>query len=89
MKTPRMARTDDDLIAMRRDNITVGDHWMLMQETEHGIEFVIANQKLGEAPTGKVYLPTAVFAAMVDWFNVGKVPRWPTRKPRILGDLYT
>jgi hypothetical protein len=78
-KTPREVKSEADLIAMRRANIEIGDYWMMLQEAGVFFEVVIANQKLGEAPTGKVHIPRHVFAAMVDWFNQGTVPRTPRR----------
>jgi hypothetical protein len=69
--TPRTVKTFDALCEMPRDNIDVGDHWMMISDTDRGFDVTITNQKNGHPSTGTVKLPRAVFAKMVDWFNTG------------------
>ncbi len=66
---------------MPRDNISVRDYWMLMQETATGMEVVIVRQKVGEASTAEIHVPKAIFAAMVDWFNTGVLKKRPGSSP--------
>jgi hypothetical protein len=71
--SPRTVRTEKELCALRSDNRTVGDAWILMNGP---CEVVIATQKLGEKATGMVKLTKDQFNRMIRWYQT------PTRAPK-------
>lgn len=75
-KPPREWRSEDDVIAAKRDNVQIGDFGMLADERH----VFISHQRVGESPIGKVIVPRAVFEQMVEWWTTGKVPARDRRK---------
>lgn len=67
--TPKAARTEKALIALRRDNVSTRNSWFLIDEGH----VHIANQKTGESPTGKVTLTRAEFEAFVRFYETGRM----------------
>ena len=72
-KTPRDFATQAELCAMPRDNLSVGNFWILVGN--HGTSIVLCEQKKGESAKASIEMPRATFIKFVDWFNTGKVTR--------------
>jgi Holliday junction resolvase RusA-like endonuclease len=65
MMSPMEVRDIDTLCKMPRDNLTVGDFWILTD----GYTVTICQQKTGHSPTEKVHVPRATFNRMVRWYT--------------------
>jgi transposase len=72
-KTPREARTFDEVCGIPRDNVTRGQFWMLLDD-DH---IVLTQQKPGEPATASIRITRRAFEAFADWYNDGV---WPRRK---------
>lgn len=64
---PRDARTFDQVCALPRDNLTVGDFWIMLNGTGDNSVSICA-QKEGQNVTANVDIPRRVFDRMVDWY---------------------
>jgi len=62
--SPAEARTTDQICALGRDNLTIGDFWILAD----GYRVTIAKQKPEEAATQSVTVPRSEFNRMVRWY---------------------
>lgn len=70
-KAPRQAVTLSDLCRLTRDNVHTRDFWLMVD----GPYVVIAAQKSGSMPTGKVVITRKAFDAFIDWYQDGVWPR--------------
>lgn len=79
-RTPRTFRTQAQLCALKRDNVTYGDYWMLVGNA--GWNVVLSHQPAGEPRIASIELPRHVFNRFVDWYNDGVWPRPKKAKDR-------
>jgi len=65
VKTPREARTFDEIYELPEDNWSGKTHWLMIDQG-----FVsIVEQRMGEQSTAKIEIPRRTFDAMIDWYN--------------------
>lgn len=76
-RTPREARTMNQICAIPRDNIDRGDYWMMLGAGE----VTLAKQQVGGPPDARLDIPRRVFDAFVDWYQTGQWP--PKRKQKV------
>ena len=63
--SPRTVRTEAELLSLRRDNISCGDLWMMVNEDE----VTIAHQAEGEAAKAVITMDKATFNRMLMFYN--------------------
>ena len=68
-KTPIECKTFNDICNMPRDNISIGDFWILTD----GYEITIARQKEGHESEAKISIPKSVFNKFARWYMTGKM----------------
>lgn len=66
--TPKTANTHNKICRLKRDNVSTGKSWFMIAE-DH---VIIANQKSGEMPTGKVKLSRKEFERFIKFYETGK-----------------
>jgi len=67
--TPQKAKNFFDVLKLKRDNVTCGDAWILLNGVS---KIVIHNQKPGEKSTGEVSLSKRQMDRFVKWWLEGK-----------------
>jgi len=68
MKTPMEAKTFNDICSLKRDNLTAGGYWIILNE----LGITICKQNPGEEPTQEITIPRKSFNRMVKWYTTGK-----------------
>ena len=63
---PRDATTHEKILALKRDNKSVRNGWMILNGNSR---VVLTNQRVGEESTGKVEFTIREFNCLVDWWN--------------------
>jgi len=67
-RAPRMARTNRQIRALARDNVSTRDYWILVDEGS----VTISKQRSGQTRTEHVTISRAAFDRFVDWYNTGR-----------------
>lgn len=73
-KRPIDCKTVDDVCRLPRDNVDIGDFWMLTD----GFQVTMAHQVVG-APATSVSMPRDTFNKLIAWYTTGV---WPQRKAK-------
>lgn len=68
--TPINCKTLQDACSMPRDNIDVGDFWILL-DTETGSVY-LSEQPSGEPRKQRIEIPKATFDKLVRWYVTGR-----------------
>lgn len=63
--SPKQARTDEEVCRLNRDNISVGDYWII----GGGDDVYISRQKEGQPAESNISIPRDVFIRMVNWYQ--------------------
>jgi hypothetical protein len=63
--SPRQAKTNAEVCALRRDNLSAGNFWMLVDDGE----VTITAQKPGESSTAMITMSKRNFNRLIDWYN--------------------
>lgn len=71
MYSPKTANTTPKLCTLKRDNVTVGDHWCLVDEDT----VIIYRQKPGESAEAQVTMSKRDFNRIVKFYTT------PTKDP--------
>jgi hypothetical protein len=69
-RAPAECRGINQVCALRRDNLTIGDWWMLTD----GYQVTLTEQKIGNAPKQQINLPTALLNKFIKWWNTKQRP---------------
>lgn len=72
-RTPREARTFDQICELPRDNWSKGNYWFMLGPGE----VTIAEQKTGEMARWMATMPRSVFEAFVRAYETGSLKRTP------------
>jgi hypothetical protein len=73
--SPQKARTEKQVLDLKRDNWDGKEHWMLVDETE----VCITAQRTLESPTGQLRIPKRTFDRMVRFYLADQA------RPRLSG----
>lgn len=63
--SPKQARTNEEACRLNRDNISVGDYWIMGGHAD----VYIARQKEGQKAESIISIPREVFIRMVNWYQ--------------------
>lgn len=63
--SPRNTKNIDQVCALQRDNISVGDFWICLED-EVGVSIV--EQKTGSPAKQRITLPRSTFDKFIDWY---------------------
>ena len=68
--SPMQARTEAQVCALRRVNLTAGDFWLLLDSES----VTLCHQRAGESPEAVVTIPRAEFNKLVRWYTKPQKP---------------
>ncbi len=78
MTAPRNARSEKQIMALKRTNVCVGDFSIQFDE----LRISISEQPWGAGRVQHIDVPRGVFDTFVDWYMLGVVPKEDARSRR-------